>query len=198
VQSGSTRILQAMRRRHTREEYLELVAAIRSASPDIQLSTDMIVGFPGETRDDFEDTLSLTREVQYHSMFSFKYSVRPNTLAAKRLTDDVSEAEKTARIVALQGLQREIQTRLHERAIGSTVDVLVDSVSRRREAELSGRTSGNTVVNFPSPDGPGSGSWIGRTVPVLVTRSGPHSLSGELASSRVNRKGHGDEAGHAD
>jgi tRNA-2-methylthio-N6-dimethylallyladenosine synthase len=198
VQSGSTRILQAMRRRHTREEYLELVAAIRESIPDIQLSTDMIVGFPGETRDDFEETLSLTRAAQYHSMFSFKYSPRPNTLAARRMADDVSEDEKTARIVALQALQRGIQTRLHERAVGTTVDVLVDSVSRRREAELSGRTSGNTVDNFPGPDGPGSGSWIGRTVPVRVTRAGPHSLSGELAGAKVNEKDHADEAGHAD
>ena len=110
----------------------------------------MIVGFPGETAEDFEETLSLTEAAQYHSMFSFKYSARPNTLASKRMPDDVSEAEKTARIVALQALQREIQTRLHEQAVGTTMDVLVDAASRRREAEISGRTSGNTVVNFPA------------------------------------------------
>ena len=107
-----------MRRRHTREEYLDLVAQIREAIPDVTLSTDMIVGFPGETADDFEETLSLTEAAQYHSMFSFKYSPRPNTLASKRMPDDVSEEEKTARIVALQALQREIQTRLHEQAVG--------------------------------------------------------------------------------
>lgn len=178
VQSGSTRVLQAMRRRHSREQYLELVAEIRAAIPNVQLSTDMIVGFPGETAADFDETLSLTEAAQYHSMFSFKYSVRPNTLAEKRMTDDVTEEEKTARIVALQRLQREIQTRLHERAIGTVVDVLVDSASRRREGELSGRTTGNTVVNVPCPAN--GEEWIGRTLPVLIRAAGPHSLRGEV------------------
>src|SRR5262245_24390792 len=151
VQSGSSRVLRAMRRRHTREEYLDLLDRVRAAVPGIALSTDMIVGFPGETSEDFEATLSLTRYAQYHSMFSFKYSPRPQTLAAMRMRDDVSEDEKTARIVALQSLQKGIQTRLHEAAVGSTVDVLVDSVSRRRAGELSGRSSSNTVVNFVLP-----------------------------------------------
>jgi tRNA-2-methylthio-N6-dimethylallyladenosine synthase len=185
VQSGSTRVLQAMRRRHTRDQYLALVDEIRAAIPNVQLSTDMIVGFPGETAEDFEETLSLTRAAQYHSMFSFKYSERPNTLAEKRMPDDVPEDEKTKRIVALQALQREIQTRLHERAIGTTVEVLVDAVSRRRETELSGRTSGNTVVNFPCPAESGTSSWIGRTVPVHIRRAGPHSLSGEAVGTHT-------------
>ena len=107
VQSGSTRVLQAMRRRHTREEYLDLSTQLRETMPDIALSTDMIVGFPGETAGDFEDTLSLTAAVRYHSMYSFKYSPRPNTLALKRLPDDVPEDEKTRRIMALQALQRD-------------------------------------------------------------------------------------------
>ena len=158
VQSGSSRVLRAMRRRHTREEYLDLVARIRESIPGVTLSTDMIVGFPGETDADFEDTLSLTQAAQYHSMFSFKYSPRPNTLASTRMADDVTPAEKTARIVALQELQRSIQTRLHERAVGTEVEVLVDSASRRRVDELSGRTSGNTVVSLPMPSD-GSGSW---------------------------------------
>ena len=186
VQSGSTRVLQAMRRRHTRGEYLDLVARIREAIPGVTLSTDMIVGFPGETADDFEETLSLTAAAQYHSMFSFKYSPRPNTLASKRMPDDVSAAEKTTRIVALQELQRSIQTRLNEQALGTHVDVLVDSVSRRKSQELSGRTSGNTVVNLPMPsDTSHSGAetnWVGRTLTVRITRSGPHSLSGEAVS----------------
>src|SRR5688572_30085805 len=130
VQSGSTRILKAMRRRHTREDYLDLVARIRESIPGVTLSTDMIVGFPGETAEDFEETLSLTAAARYHSMFSFKYSPRPNTLAAKRLADDVREADKTSRIVALQALQRDIQTGLLAAAVGSTVEVLVDSISR--------------------------------------------------------------------
>jgi tRNA-2-methylthio-N6-dimethylallyladenosine synthase len=174
VQSGSTRVLSAMRRRHTREDYLALVAALREAMPDIALSTDMIVGFAGETSEDFELTLSLTAQVRYHSMFSFKYSPRPNTLALKRLPDDVSEQEKTRRIVALQDLQKTIQGELFTEAIGRVEDVLIDSTSRRRAWELSGRTSGNTVVNLP-----GEATWVGRTIPVRITGANPNSLRGE-------------------
>jgi tRNA-2-methylthio-N6-dimethylallyladenosine synthase len=173
VQSGSTRVLESMRRRYTRESYLELVALLRDMVPGITLTTDMIVGFPGETGADFDDTMSLTRAVRYESMYSFKYSPRPNTLAQKRHTDDVSEQEKTRRIVALQALQREIQIELHEAEVGSTVDVLIDSVSRRREWELSGRTFGNTVVNVPGPR-----EWLGRTVAVRIARAGAYSLAG--------------------
>jgi tRNA-2-methylthio-N6-dimethylallyladenosine synthase len=174
VQSGSSRVLAAMRRRHTREHYLELVARLREAMPDIALSTDMIVGFPGETAADFDETLSLTAAVRYHSMFSFKYSERPNTLALKRMPDDVGEEEKTRRIVALQSLQRQIQGELFVEAIGRTEAVLVDSKSRRRDWELSGRTSGNTVINFS-----GRPEWIGRLLPVRVTGANPNSLRGE-------------------
>jgi tRNA-2-methylthio-N6-dimethylallyladenosine synthase len=178
VQSGSTRVLEAMRRRYTRESYLDLVARIRASLPDVALSTDMIVGFPGETDADFDDTMTLTAAARYHSMFSFKYSPRPNTLADKRLPDDVPEDEKTRRIVALQGLQREIQTALNEEMVGRTVEVLVDAASRRRETELSGRTSTNVVVNLPGP-----AAWIGRTVPVLIERAGPHSVWGQLTDA---------------
>jgi tRNA-2-methylthio-N6-dimethylallyladenosine synthase len=174
VQSGSTRVLAAMRRRYTRESYLELVAMLRETVPAIVLTTDMIVGFPGETEADFNDTMSLTRAVRYESMYSFKYSPRPNTLALKRHPEDVADAEKTRRIVALQALQRDIQIEMHEAEVGSRVDVLVDSVSRRRDWELSGRTSGNTVVNFPGPR-----EWLGRTVAVQITRAGAYSLAGE-------------------
>ena len=174
VQSGSTRVLGAMRRRHSREHYLELVASLRAAMPDIALSTDMIVGFPGETNADFDETLSLTAAVRYHSMFSFKYSPRPNTLAQKRLADDVSEDEKTRRIVALQTLQRDIQGELFRQAVGREEVVLVVSRSRRRDWELSGRTSGNTVVNFA-----GDPEWINRLVRVRITEANPNSLRGE-------------------
>ncbi|MBS1817727.1 MAG: tRNA (N6-isopentenyl adenosine(37)-C2)-methylthiotransferase MiaB [Acidobacteria bacterium] len=177
VQSGSTRILKAMRRRYTRDSYLELVDRIRQLLPDVALSTDMIVGFPGETDDDFEDTLSLTRSARFHSMFSFKYSPRPNTLAEKRMRDDVAEEEKTRRIVELQALQRTIQADIHSALVGQDVQVLVDAASRRRAHELSGRTSQNTVVNFP-----GNPSWIGRTVTVRIERSGPHSVWGQVIS----------------
>ena len=174
VQSGSTDVLRAMRRRHTREEYLGLVESAREAIPNIALSTDMIVGFPGESEEQFEETLSLTEQVRYHSMFSFKYSERPNTLAQRRLPDTVSEHEKSRRLSALQQVQKVIQTRLLNKYLSETVDVLVDSTSRRRRNEVSGRTTGNTVVNFT-----GGTDWIGRVVPVLVCRVGPNSLWGE-------------------
>jgi tRNA-2-methylthio-N6-dimethylallyladenosine synthase len=175
VQSGSTRVLSAMRRRYSREQYLELVARIRGEVPNIALSTDMIVGFPGETREDFDETLSLVDTVRYHSMFSFKYSARPNTLASKRMPDDVPETEKTSRIVALQALQRTIQTAIHQAAVGQVMTVLVDAVSRKRDWELSGRTSGNTVVNFP-----GDGAWVGRTIDVRILEGWPNSLRGDV------------------
>jgi len=177
VQSGSTPVLRAMRRRYTRESYLELVGTIRAMLPDVALSTDMIVGFPGETDADFDDTLTLTRTVGYHSMFSFKYSARPNTLADQRLDDDVPEDEKTRRIVALQALQREMQSALNARLVGQEVDVLVDAASRRRDTELSGRTSTNVVVNLPGPP-----AWIGQVVRTRVERAGPHSVWGTKVS----------------
>ena len=176
VQSGSTRVLGLMRRRHTREDYLDLVARIRAAIPNVQLSTDMIVGFPGEEPGDFEETLSLVDAVGYHSIFSFKYSERPNTLASRRMPDAVSGEEKTRRIVALQQLQRQIQQRLHEQQVGRTYAVLIDAASRRRESEVSGRTSGNTVVNLPGPP-----AWLGRMIDVTIRRAGPNSVWGEAA-----------------
>ena len=111
-------------------------------------------------------------------MFSFKYSPRPNTLALKRMPDDVSEAEKTRRIMALQALQKDIQGQWFQAAVGSVQAVLVDSVSRRRAAELSGRTDGNTVVNFPGPP-----DWIGQLVDVEITEAAPNSLRGRAVGA---------------
>jgi tRNA-2-methylthio-N6-dimethylallyladenosine synthase len=111
-------------------------------------------------------------------MFSFKYSPRPNTLSLKRMPDDVPEEEKTRRIVALQALQKDIQGELYQAMVGQVKPVLVDAVSRRREWELSGRTSGNTIVNFA-----GEPSWIGRIVPVRVTGANPNSLRGETTAA---------------
>jgi tRNA-2-methylthio-N6-dimethylallyladenosine synthase len=118
------------------------------------------------------------RAVRFQSIFSFKYSPRPNTLALKKLQDDVPEQEKTRRIVALQALQREIQIELHEAAVGRVEEVLVDAVSRRRSWELSGRTSGNVVVNFP-----GDAALMGQMVPIRLERAAPNSLWGRIATS---------------
>ncbi len=182
VQSGATRVLGAMRRRHSREEYLDLVDRLRDAIPNLALSTDMIVGFPGETGEDFDATLSLVERVRYHSMFSYKFSPRPNTLADRRMPDDVSEADKTGRIVSLQALQRSIQIELHTAAVGREEEVLVDSISRRRPWEMSGRTTGNTVVNLP-----GSAGAIGTILRVRITRAGPNSLAGVPARAALDR-----------
>ena len=179
VQSGSTRMLTAMRRRHTRDDYLRLVYEVRRSIPDITLSTDMIVGFPGETQADFDATLSLTRAVGFHGMFSFKYSERPNTLAARRLPDDVSEPDKSRRLLELQAVQKDIQSRLLGTLRGRSVEVLVDSRSRRRDDEYSGRTTGNTVVNFP-----GEADWIGQFVNVTIQRTGPNSVWGSAATTK--------------
>ena len=175
VQSGSNAVLNAMRRRYTREEYLALVRRLRAEIPDICVSTDMIVGFPGESAEDFEETLSLVREVGFTFIYSFKYSPRPNTLAIKRMPDDVLESVKTARIMALQSLQAEIQQRFHQSLVGQTVEVLVESRSRRRDSELTGRTRGWTSVNFAGP-----AEWIGRMAQVEITEAAPHSLRGRV------------------
>src|SRR5205085_10502768 len=117
-------------------------------------------------------------------MFSFKYSPRPNTLAEKRMPDDVTEDEKTRRIVALQALQREIQLEINETLVGHVEPVLVDAASRRRSSELSGRTSSNVVVNLP-----GEASWIGSIVPVRIERAGPHSVWGRRVLNVLDRAG---------
>ena len=162
---------------------MRLLDRLRDAIPEIAISTDVIVGFPGETAEDFDDTMTLAAQAQYQSMFSFKYSPRPNTLATKRMVDDVTEEEKTVRIVRLQALQREVQSGLHAGLVGRVVEVLVDTVSRRRDGELSGRTGSNVVVSFPPPVGSteeAESAWVGRTAAVRVLRAGPHSVSGEF------------------
>jgi tRNA-2-methylthio-N6-dimethylallyladenosine synthase len=206
VQSGSTSVLERMRRRHTREEYLETIARLRAAVPDVAVSTDMIVGFPGETVEDFELTLDLVRRVRFQGMFSFKYSPRPNTLAAKRMPDDVPDPEKARRITELQAVQRGIQEELLASIIGREVEVLADAVSKRREHELSGRTSANVIANFP-----GAQRWIGRLVRLRVERAGPNSVwgvpvhvedvgpvDGTTWGDNADGSGAGQGVGHAD
>jgi tRNA-2-methylthio-N6-dimethylallyladenosine synthase len=179
VQSGSTTILKAMRRRYTRESYLDLVASIRETIPGVAVSTDMIVGFPGETEADFEETLSLTRVARFHSMYSFKYSPRPRTLAGQRYVDDVSEPDKSRRIVALQHLQRDIQSEILTAMVGQTCEVLVDGASRRRPDEWAGRTTGNTIVNFAAAIRDGvRANLLGQFVAVRVTEGGPNAAKG--------------------
>jgi tRNA-2-methylthio-N6-dimethylallyladenosine synthase len=173
AQSGSTRVLRAMQRTYTREEYLEKIALIRGARRAISITTDIIVGFPGETEADFEETLRLMDEVQYDGAFSFKYSPRPNTPALS-MADPIPEEEKGRRLAVLQEKQRQIQTARNEALVGQTVEVLVEGKSRR-ENQWAGHTSSNRVLNFVSR----AENLLGQYVQVRVTSAGPNSLVGE-------------------
>ena len=173
VQSGSTRVLRAMQRTYTREEYLEKIAKIRAAKRPISITTDIIVGFPGETREDFDETLRLLDDVQYDGMFSFKYSPRPNTPSLS-MNDPVPEEEKGRRLAMLQEKQRQIQAVRNAALIGQTFEVLVSGKSRR-ENQWSGHTSSHRVLNFTSLQK----ELLGHYVQVRVTGAGPNSLLGE-------------------
>ncbi|HEY3439390.1 MAG TPA: tRNA (N6-isopentenyl adenosine(37)-C2)-methylthiotransferase MiaB [Paludibaculum sp.] len=182
VQSGSTRILQAMARQYTREEYLTRIGWMKSAGRDIALSTDVIVGFPGETVEDFEETLHLLDEVEYDSIFSFKYSPRPNT-SALGLEDHVPEEEKSRRLTILQEKQRAIQIRKNTGLIGSRQEVLVEGFNSST-GQWIGRTSQNRTLNFVTAEQAEKAEkarMIGKYLPVRVTRAGPNSLVGECA-----------------
>ena len=173
VQSGSTHVLEAMRRGYTREAYLEKIAMIRSARRPISVTTDIIAGFPGETEEDFADTLSLLEVAQYDGVFSFKYSPRPNT-PALAMPDQIPEEEKGRRLALLQDRPRGIQFARNAALIGQTFEVLVDGQARRA-GQWAGRTSSNRVVNFTSP----RGDLLGEYVQVRITGAGPNSLVGE-------------------
>lgn len=149
VQSGSTRILQEMNRQHTREEYMALVDKIYEIIPDISLSQDMISGFPTETEEDHQDTLSLMKHVKYDFGFMFAYSERPGTLAARKMVDDVPEEVKKRRLNEIIDLQQKTSLERAQRFIGQTVEVLIEKESKRSDAHWSGRNSQNTVVVFP-------------------------------------------------
>ncbi len=175
VQSGSSRVLERMNRGYTRQDYLALVGLVRRHCPGVTLGTDIIVGYPGETEDDFQETMSLLEEVRYDTVYSFKYSVRPETAAAE-LVDDVPEQDKGRRLRQLQARQDEITRSQLARFADRTVPVLVEGPSRRGLPQLSGRGPGNHVVNFELP--PGCEDLVGQLVEVKITRTGGHSLSG--------------------
>jgi tRNA-2-methylthio-N6-dimethylallyladenosine synthase len=176
VQSGSTRVLDAMQRLYTREQYLERISWMKSARRDISLTTDIIVGFPGESDADFEQTLSLLETVEYDSVFSFKYSPRPNT-PALQLDDAIPDEEKARRLAILMERQRDIQKRRNERHLGQNVEVMVEGRNHARHQWI-GRTSQNKTANFTAPDT--ANPAIGSYVPVLITSRFPNSLLGEL------------------
>lgn len=191
VQSGSDRMLEAMRRRYSVSEYREIVAALRQARPDVALTSDFIVGHPGETRADFEATLALIREVGFVDSFSFKYSPRPGT-ASGALPETVSAEESQARLAELQELQRELTFSAHRARVGQPVTVLVEGASRRGApgpdgVPLQGRDPQHRVVNFRAPER--SAPKPGSLIELRIVEATPHSLIGSLAGEPlpVNR-----------
>jgi tRNA-2-methylthio-N6-dimethylallyladenosine synthase len=179
VQSGSSDVLTRMDRLYTRDEYMQRIEWLKTARRVYSITTDIIVGFPGETEKDFEATLDLLDEVEYDSLFSFKYSPRPNT-AALRLEDHIPDEEKQRRLVIVQEKQRAIQIRRNAGLIGSVKEVLVEGRHQALEQWI-GRTSDNRTLNFTHPLD-GAASLTGKYLPVRVTRSGPNSLVGESAT----------------
>jgi len=179
VQSGSTTILRAMRRGYSREHYLDVVRKIKSAPRLMAISTDIIVGFPGETDKDFEDTLSLLDTVQYDGVFSFKYSPRPSTPAFGRGDEEVPEEKKRERLRILLERQRLIQYNKNAGYLGRNLQVLVDGKARTGFS-LAGRASNNRIVNFDGPE-----ELVGTIVPVEITGFGPNSLKGAWNRQRL-------------
>ena len=177
VQSGSTRVLREMLRTYTREEYLEKIAMIRAARRPISVTSDIIVGFPGETDEDVDETLSLLDAAQYDGVFAFQYSPRPNT-TAQHMPDAIPEAEKGRRLALVMDRQREIQRARNEALIGQMFEVLVDGASRR-EGQWSGRCSSNRILNFTSP----RKNLLGEYLPVKVSSASPNCLIGEHTTS---------------
>lgn len=174
-QSGSNKVLEAMNRKYSREQYLEKIQILKRYLKSVALSGDFIVGFPGETDSDFEQTLSLVEEVEFAQLFTFIYSPRPGTKAAD-LDDDIPREKKVERLIRLQELQNSIQLRKNSEKIGSEEIVLIDGFAAKGGGQKSARTEGNVVVNMEAPD-----ELIGKIVPVVITGAGVHSLRGDLA-----------------
>jgi tRNA-2-methylthio-N6-dimethylallyladenosine synthase len=177
VQSGSDRVLRAMRRGHTTDDYLKRIASIKNARRRMAITSDIIVGFPGETETDFRATLRLIEQVEYHALYVFKYSERPSTPAAK-LEDDVSRAEKTARFLELEKNQHRLQQRIYQDYVGRDINVLVERPSSKSDQDMSGHSTCHKVVNFS-----GESSLLGEVVTVRVTEAKPNSLYGQVQSA---------------
>jgi tRNA-2-methylthio-N6-dimethylallyladenosine synthase len=183
VQSGSTRVLERMQRLYGRDDYMRCIEWMKKSDRNIAISTDVIVGFPGETEEDFEKTLALIDEVGYDSIFSFKYSKRPNT-PALQYEDHISEEEKTRRLMILQEKQRAIQIGKNAAYIGGEHEVLVEGYNKAL-GQWIGRTSQNKTLNFTANFPGEEQDLIGKYAPVRVTRAGPNSLVGELVGESV-------------
>ena len=183
VQSGSNAVLARMRRGYTRQEYLERIFRLRERCPNVALSTDIIVGFPGETDAEFAETLELLEHLEYDEIFSFVYSPRPQTVSAKLYADDIPQSTKMERLTEVQALQRKISLAKNRRCIGRVDEILVDGPSRLKKGQVMGRTRANRIVNVV-----GSENLIGRIIPVTITGATANSLIGEALSDKANFK----------
>jgi tRNA-2-methylthio-N6-dimethylallyladenosine synthase len=172
AQSGSDRVLRTMRRGYKKDDYLRLVEIIKGARRRLALTTDIIVGFPGESAEEFSETMSLVEQCQYDAIYIFKYSERPGTPAAN-LPDDIPKKEKSARFMALELSQKKIQAEIHNSYVGRVVRVLVEGESAKSTSDMTGHTTCHKVVNFP-----GDKSLLGREVAVKITAAKENSLYG--------------------
>jgi len=181
VQSGSDSVLARMRRGYTRREYLDRLQRLQARSSGVALSTDIIVGFPGETEDEFGDTLELLRQVGYDEIYSFIYSPRPQTVAGKIFDDDIPNEIKKDRLTRVQSLQREISLSKNRQKIGNVEEILVDGRSKLKNGQIMGRTETNRIVNVEGPE-----TMIGKFVPVRITGATATSLLGQLLEGHVS------------
>jgi tRNA-2-methylthio-N6-dimethylallyladenosine synthase len=175
VQSGSDTVLQRMRRGYTRDEYLDRIGRLRGRRPGVALSTDIIVGFPGETEREFASTLEILQEVSYDDLYAFSYSPRPHTAAKKTYADDVAENVKKARLDEVLRLQREISRRKNQERVGRVEEVLVEGAAKFGRGQMMGRTRTNRIVNFEGPE-----NLAGRMATVRIAAAGANSLLGDL------------------
>ena len=175
VQSGSDTVLGRMRRGYTRQEYLDRIQRLRQRCPEVALSTDIIVGFPGETDEEFDATLELLERVGYDEIYSFMYSARPQTVSAKIYEDDVSGHVKKERLTKVQNFQREISLAKNRRRIGAIEEILVDGSSKLKNGQIMGRTRNNRIVNVTSSE-----NVVGQLLPIRITGATANSLLGEV------------------
>jgi tRNA-2-methylthio-N6-dimethylallyladenosine synthase len=178
LQAGNDRVLHKMNRTYTKQEFLDLIDHARKIIPDVKISTDIIVGFPTETQEEFEDTVDVMKKVEFDQAFIFKYSERPNTRAAQKFPDDVSEEDKKTRIMELVALQKEHALKSNTSEIGKTQLVLIEEeTSKKSPGQAVGRTDGNVLVLFKN-----NGHKVGDIVPVTITEATPHIIRGTLSN----------------